>query len=268
MMNELINFLMHYIEWLKEYASIIFAVTATIISILTYRRAKATILQPLRSETIKKQSILFSELIGFLSAKNHDIHDRLDYINIIRISIFKLLEDLGFRSDEFDKFEDKFRNECASWIWVGKSNIMRDVKLVETFENTTDVDCKDFVKIRFSEFEKGNYDIERIFLTKKHHQFIEKMAEFADNPFIPKKISDIFVELFADIQLNLTIHMKRELAEFLNEFRVHYIANGKIEALNIDGIYNKFNRSCMNHRTYWERINSEIRKLLLIDSNW
>ena len=51
------------ISTIKDILWIIFTFIATFIAILTYRRAKYTILQPLRTEVIKKQTELFVEII-------------------------------------------------------------------------------------------------------------------------------------------------------------------------------------------------------------
>ena len=45
---------------------IIFTLIATIIAVLTYKRAKSTVLQPIRNETIKKQAVLLEEILNFI----------------------------------------------------------------------------------------------------------------------------------------------------------------------------------------------------------
>ena len=54
-METIISYIKDNIPWIKDIFTLILVATATIISIFTYRRARATILQPIRNEVIKKQ---------------------------------------------------------------------------------------------------------------------------------------------------------------------------------------------------------------------
>lgn len=56
MFQVLIDGIKVHIGWIKDLVTSALAIAATIIAILTYRRARATILQPIRTEVIKKQS--------------------------------------------------------------------------------------------------------------------------------------------------------------------------------------------------------------------
>jgi hypothetical protein len=60
---EIIELIKNNITWLKDFATILFTATGTIVAILTYRRARATVLQPIRNEVIKKQSEILVELL-------------------------------------------------------------------------------------------------------------------------------------------------------------------------------------------------------------
>ena len=59
----MIEYLKNNISWLKDLFTLIFAGTGTIVAILTYRRARATVLQPKRTEVTKVQTQI---LIDFL----------------------------------------------------------------------------------------------------------------------------------------------------------------------------------------------------------
>ena len=60
----MMDYIKDNINWLKDLFTLIFAGTMTVVAILTYRRARATILQPIRTEVIKKQSEILSSLIN------------------------------------------------------------------------------------------------------------------------------------------------------------------------------------------------------------
>jgi len=53
-MTGILQFIKNNIAWVQSFLSIIFTFVATVVSILTYKRAKATVLQPIRNDVIKK----------------------------------------------------------------------------------------------------------------------------------------------------------------------------------------------------------------------
>jgi len=96
MFSDIIIFLKSNISWIKDIFTIILVFTATVISILTYRRARATVLQPIRNEVIKKQSQILSELLSFLHENDDNIENGLDYIGLATGNAALSLKELGF----------------------------------------------------------------------------------------------------------------------------------------------------------------------------
>ncbi|MCW3789833.1 hypothetical protein [Plebeiibacterium sediminum] len=66
----MIDYIKENINWLKDLFTLIFAGTGTVVAILTYRRARATILQPIRTEVIKKQSEILTKLLQVIRENN------------------------------------------------------------------------------------------------------------------------------------------------------------------------------------------------------
>ena len=58
----MIGIISENIGWIKDGFTILFTLTGTVLAILTYRRARHTVLQPIINEVIKKQSGLLSDL--------------------------------------------------------------------------------------------------------------------------------------------------------------------------------------------------------------
>ena len=52
----MLEFLKSNISWIKDVFVVVLTSVATVIAILTYLRAKETILQPVRTEVIKRQT--------------------------------------------------------------------------------------------------------------------------------------------------------------------------------------------------------------------
>lgn len=58
------------IGWIRDMSWIIFTCVATVTTILTYIRAKETILQPVRAEVIKRQTEIMAKILEFIDSQN------------------------------------------------------------------------------------------------------------------------------------------------------------------------------------------------------
>lgn len=136
----MIDFIKENINWIKDFATLIFVGTATVIGVLTYLRARATILQPIRTEVIKKQSELLSRLLKFLKEKNQSFETGIDYVNVVQVNVLKTLKDYGFIFKEQDQIFEKLEKEVVGWIPCGKSEILHDVEIIGTFDTKGKID--------------------------------------------------------------------------------------------------------------------------------
>jgi len=103
----MIDYIKENISWLKDLFTLLFVGTGTVVAIFTYRRAKATILQPIRTEVIKKQSELLSKLLQTLNENNQSFEVGLDYVNLVHINVTLTLRDYGFVLRSIKSFSRK-----------------------------------------------------------------------------------------------------------------------------------------------------------------
>ena len=89
MLNSVFEFVKNNISWIKDILWVLFTLIATIIAILTYKRAKSSILQPIRTETIKKQSVWLEDILKF-------IRNDVDYYELLELNVLSFLIDYGF----------------------------------------------------------------------------------------------------------------------------------------------------------------------------
>ena len=64
------NWVLANLSDIKDLFWIVFTLVTTVVAVLTYRRAKMTLLQPLRSEVIKRQTDNLVCLLDYLDPKN------------------------------------------------------------------------------------------------------------------------------------------------------------------------------------------------------
>lgn len=265
----MIDYIKENISWIKDLFTLLFVGTGTVVAILTYRRAKATILQPIRTEVIKKQSELLSKLLQTLSDNDQSFEVGLDYVSIVQINVILTLRDFGFVFKEQKELFEKIKDNISGWIPCGKTNILKDVEIIGAFTETPEKKKEsDYGIEKYNNLKKGEIDIDKIYLTKEHLEFVKLISDFKSDPFMPISIQKIIIELFSDINNNLAIVLKNDLEVFMLDFSKGYFENGNAPHFNPAGIYNNFNHSRVHHRLTLEKLKNEIRKYLRIDEKW
>ena len=121
---EIVEFLKINSSWIKDLFTIIFAGTATILAILTYRRAKATILQPKRIEVTKKQTEILSNFLTIISDNHNSIDNALDYIGLFSYNVDLILREYGLI--EIDRSSEGYKemnSNIAGWLQFLENDI-------------------------------------------------------------------------------------------------------------------------------------------------
>jgi hypothetical protein len=257
------------INWLKDLFTLLFVGTGTVLAILTYKRARATILQPIRTEVIKKQSEILTRLLQELKEHKQSFDLGLDYLTMVRINVLLTLRDYGFIFKEHEEIFNNLKDQISGWEICWKSNILKDVEVIGVFkENSTSSKSNEFGLEKFNNLKKGEIDVDKIYLSKLHSEFVKLISEFRDDPFMPTPIQLTLTELTNDINNNLTIILKGELESFMINFSKAYFENNKAPHFDPIGVYNSFNHSRVHHGETYKKLNHEIRKYLRIDDNW
>ena len=265
----MIELIKNNITWIKDLFTLVFAGTATILSILTYKKAKATILQPIRNEAIKRQSEVLSNLLKFLPNNLSELLEKIDYRCIIRANTFSILHMYGFILKEHKEIMKNIDEIVAGSIYCGKSDTIETIEKIQTFDEISQKkEEKPYGKILYERAKQGIINIEFINITKKHITFMKELSDYAKNPFLSKKIQSILEKLILDINKNLTIHIKQVFEDFMKEFCKRHFANEEIGKISPDGIYNAFNEKRINHMNDLNQLSIAIRTVLMIDEKW
>jgi hypothetical protein len=265
----MIDYIKENITWIKELFAIIFTGTITIIAILTYRRAKATILQPIRTEVIKKQSEILTKLLQILKEHNHSFDPGLDYINLVKTNVLMTLRDYGFVFKDHEEIFNTVKDQISGWKICGRENILKDVEVIGVFKVQDEKSEITNPGIeRYNKLKQGVIDIDKIYLTKAHSNYYKMISDYRNDPFMPSGIQVILNELVNDINNNLVIILKSELECFMIEFSKSYFVTNEAPKFNPTGVYNSFNHSRVHHTETSSRLYQEIRKYLRIDKKW
>lgn len=265
----MIEYIKENIIWLKDLFTLLFVGTGTVVAILTYRRARATILQPIRTEVIKKQSELLSKLLQTLNDNNQSFEVGLDYVNLVQINVMLTLRDFGFVFKEHKELFEKIKEGTVGWTPCGRTNILKDVEIIGALTEVSEKKREsDYGPEKYSNLRKGEIDIDKIYLTKQHSEFVKLISDFKSDPFMPSSIQKTMAELFNDVSNNLAIVLKGELEVFMIDFSKVYFEKGNAPHFDPIGVYNSFNHNRVHHRPNLEKLKKEIRKYLRIDEKW
>lgn len=266
----IIEFLEVNASWLQDLSAIVFAFVATILAILTYRRAKETILQPVRTEVIKKQTDLLADLLEFLyKSKNlGGTAIDIDYGGLVQYNVFKLLKQHGFKLAEEGLLEELEKiNKVAGFTVITSEIVQNDLEVIQTFNgkvSKTEDERSVIGRQYYEDGLKGRIVIKRICLTKAHGDYVATLEKYLEDPFMPLQVRLKLEKLGESIKINTQEHLKAVLAEFMLAL---YERHKKKENPSVSwmGVYNELNHRRIDHEPIIQELKAETRKYLKVD---
>jgi hypothetical protein len=272
MLIEIIEFIKENIGWIKDLMMLFFAATGAVVTILAYRRARATILQPIRNEVIKKQSELLSEVLN-LCQPSSKIDNGLDYIKLVQVNAISHLRDYGFVFRNQTELFEVLSKDIAGWLFCGDTPVLEDVEVIGSFspEKPAAKNRNQMVEIgkkKYEDAKKGIINIDKIYLTKAHKDYTEKLHLLSISPFMPTVIQAVLSQLIADVNSNLTNALKNVLTNFVHEFFKRSSKGKGYPNFDPIGVYNEFNHQRIHHRGTIKKLVKETRNYLRIDEPW
>jgi hypothetical protein len=275
----MIEFLQQNSSWLKDIFTIFFTATGSLIAILSYRRAKSTIFQPKRTEVTKKQTEILSEFLSVYTNDGNTIDKAVDYINLFSYNVDLTLRD--YNLSDLKKITEKYveyEQNIGGWTQFLEADIYDFVNIEG---NIKDYDLLIFEKNnreRQKYYEAnaklGEVTIYRIFYTKKHFEFIKKLKDLSNNPFLPKDIQDVAKQIGQNITLNLHYNLRAILKRLVIElYKAHEDKNSDnyeilSEKFRYETLWRIFETERKQHNEDYELLKKKIRKHLMIDEKW
>ncbi|MEE0875585.1 MAG: hypothetical protein UIH27_19350 [Ruminococcus sp.] len=272
----MIEWIINVLQWIAKHLSdikdilwIVFTFIATVVAILSYRSAKRTLLQPLRSEVIKRQTELLVNLLDYLDENSLFIY-KVDYYGIVELNLHKQLPDYGFVFKS-DKNEDIDQTEAGAIVKidvnVNEENVLSELFSVPVLDTNSD---KLTNTEKYENARKGVVSIGAVYTTDKYVKCTEELKGFCSNPFMPSEIQKEISKLSDDIHYNVETVMFDMLKQFIVTLCK---SNDKDDLdnpiqINSSSFYNAFIRSYRSHDKCIDRIRLLIREYLQIDKKW
>lgn len=230
-------------------------------------------LQPLRSEVVKRQTELLVELLDYISNQNQNIYFSIDYMGIICCNTYKLLDlcDFVFTDEKIGKTIEEKVGGCMLLKTEGMPcSFCAPTDPLGTHDTDVSKRESEYKKqlIDKIHFDKSISNLEVLYLTKTHIETIAKLESYRDNPFMPKQIQNLLCQLLNDITANIKGPLLKELENLI--VRVDAMPSDKESPLHItyQALYNSFLRYAKSHTTTIKDISESIRQYLYVDAKW
>lgn len=252
-MNEIIQYIKSNLNWIKDLFTLIFTATATVLAILTYKRAKATVLQPKRTELIKIQTQALIEFLKSFSENGNNIDSSLDYITVFRYSFYLTLWNADILELEKDSETYVEMNErIGGWYILTDSNPSGLAQIRGNLD--------DYFALFSTEERRSQRPV--LVLTKKSMAFINITRNMANDPFMPKEIVQMIDKIIENFYYNLfeLIPSKFENLDF------DALANS--EGIKVTPYFEDFEKSRRHHIEDYKKLRQKIRDYLGIEEKW
>lgn len=240
---------------------------ATIITILTYKRARYTILQPLRTEVIKRQTDLLIDVMTVFCDESKLLSE-LDLDRIVALNTYSIMEQYGYVLNESERLREECRKHFVGGVIVKNSNQLEMFEKPDVFGKSEEgKNEKDFRETLYERLKEGIVDIEMIQLTKKYYDTMQKYESLANNAFLPKEIKGLLEQIIRNIHQDISIRLKKVLEDFILKVYAKNQSDGKF-SVNFSGVYNEFNEVRCSNGDLILKIREKTREYLLIDKKW
>lgn len=197
------NITQNIISLLKDSIQIIFVIIAGTLGILTYRQARRTILQPIRTEVFKAQLSAITEIMGmFLGKMELELRNSFDFDEFININTQSLYDE--FATIFFDvHFEPgtrpydrlPFKQSLQDSPEPTEIYIQEDSS--ETDELTPDP------RLRAARW--ARYKHVRLFINKEFWVMNARLGAILENPLLPSGLLDLIAKYRSIANDNQTI---------------------------------------------------------------
>lgn len=261
------QFLKDNIFWIKDLFTLIFTFVGTVIAILSYKRARYTILQPLRSEVVKKQTDFFINLLTFFESEKFEHLSLGCYQELISVNCLIALDELGFKLKAHTEVMKTIKGKIVGKIILPNTEHLNDVELITTFKTQKEENKQNLSKEKYEKLKLGEFKLVYLSITKDYSDILESISNHRNNILMPKDIKNKIDSILEIDKYNVQKALVYEVENFIIEFSTIYFASGDTN-FNLNGVWNKFNRQRKVQKNQVDDLKESIRKYLMIDLKW
>lgn len=259
------------LSMIKDAVNILFFVITATIGILTYLKARKTILQPIKTEVFKVQLKVFSELMELFNGKSeYEIRSYFHLEKVLTVNAIALL-------DNYAKLFFDYKPDIEKRPY-NKSDCPTMIVKWECMEKNFDIDDKptrDFDDERVSETNKpdpmtraaiwNNEKVGVLSIPKEYTMAEKKIEEIIKSPVLPKDCVLLLKEIEDIAKYNIDMIMT-VLDEISNEIPSKYPNIESLKKLQLGWIHNRYIDKIKSFEDITLKLTDYLRSYLLIDS--
>lgn len=255
---------------LKEPISILFSLVATILAIFTYRRARFTIFQPLKSEVVKRQTDLLIDLYAMFRNQHLSAIGALDYINVVFANSYKQFIDLGLTTKDENNETLFMETISEEELWLDHVSVGFPVVFSNQHKEERRVNAQTESDQRITphylnSLLESDHCIDIIYMTSQHVETKKKIHSTISNPLTPKGVISILRKLVKEIDNNMKGVLPNVLEEVVRESCKRNLEQQLVRSIDYRAIVNGFLHNANNHEKTIDELQEAIRKLLRVD---
>lgn len=239
-----------FIDILKNSFNILFFVIISLITILSYIRARKTLFTPIRTEVFKFQIKNFEEVLLYFQNKSEiDFTIMFDLHRILSYNAMNMAEEYikHFFKDEVEINEDKKKDLSKDFVaamlhqdYAKKYLVLTD--LVEKKEKAKDSETEDteitnpaIILDKWKKYEHGSIDY-----TRQYIEATERLRHFIASPLLPNELKSI-IKKFQEKVDNYLPLVGKVITEVSLEMPEKFPTAKSISNFNSSGLWNDYN---------------------------
>ena len=251
-------------EPVKDIAQIAFWFTISIVTVLTYRRARKTLLQPIRTEVFKLQVEEVKQLFKIVIGKGEtELRQYFGFEEIIQMNAIALLDDYArIRLGKEINYEKRAYMRTTEKIFNMEGSGV-EMHFIETPSIPPEL-LTEIMDIRTPEQRWQEYRYEVIHLVSAYIKRCKRIEQFIDSPMLPAECVELVRALRNNLHKNVQLIFS-VLTETAAELPKHFPTEKEMSHGNILWISNRYSGVFLPLKPDADRIVAFIRSHFGVD---
>jgi hypothetical protein len=250
---------MHYLELIKDITQIVFWAIAGTVAVLTYRHARRTILQPIRTELFKAQLEAMSKIMGlFLGKDELTLRSAFDFEKLFFVNAVALYDAYAsvFFDVHLDRHSRPYNHENCPIIEGYGDSIAEAATGHLLVEPNPEVEVASDPRVRAAQWSR--YQHERLYINREFWEMEKRLTELLENPLLPLALIDLLTQYRFQAARNRVV-LWEVLAEAAEEMPVKYASLETVERSSTDWLRHRWIAKVEHLKPIAEKIVAFIR---------
>jgi hypothetical protein len=231
---------MDYLELATKIVQIAFWAIASAVAVLTYRHARRTVLQPIRTEIFKAQLQAMSQIMGlFLGKDELALRREFDFDALFHVNLWRLIDAyaMNFFDVQIDPESRPYNwKDCPMRMGVRDSDNRPSTSHLRQ-PNQDAPHPKSDPRVRSATWSR--YQTEFIYINRKYCEAERNLNTFLENPLLPQRLVGLLTEYrWTAAQNQLLLHEILDAAA--PELPEKYTTLEQLERISPDWLWNRY----------------------------